>query len=122
MDHYSYHSLIPYKDGRNRIATAIYRESAREMYQYCYQNDLRGAWGYLWNSWYRPGRWNLWARSTYHEIPVYRTTMGAEAFFGRLKNHFVGKQGRRDLLHIVEVLNHKTIPWSAISPRSEGSN
>lgn len=83
------------------------------MYDYCYARDLRDAWAYLWNSWYRPGRWHLWARSAYHEIPVYRTTMGAEAFFGRLKNAFLNKI-RVTLVDLLEIIDKRVIPWSVV--------
>jgi hypothetical protein len=113
--HFCAHTSIPSPGGRLRSAEDIYRESLEEMYDFCFNNKLVDAWVYFWNSWYRPGRWHLWARSTYHEIPVYRTTMGAEAFFGRLKNEFLGKSGRGTLVDLLEVIDRAVIPWSVPS-------
>jgi hypothetical protein len=43
---------------------------------------------------------------------VYRTTMGAEAFFARLKNDFLGKAGRGTLIDLLEVIDGAVVPWS----------
>jgi hypothetical protein len=49
------------------------------MYKFCEARDLREVWAYLWENWYRPGRWKLWARSTHDAIPVLKTTMICES-------------------------------------------
>ena len=42
-------------------------------------NDLHEVWVYLWENWYRRGRWELWVRADYEEIPVLKTTMIMES-------------------------------------------
>jgi hypothetical protein len=56
-------------------ALGIREWAVREMYQYCIKNSLQEVWAYLWENWYRLGRWELWARSVYDEIPRLKTTM-----------------------------------------------
>ncbi|GAA6000782.1 hypothetical protein JCM5350_006974 [Sporobolomyces pararoseus] len=107
--HYSRHPLIPNANGKKETADEIYRSSAKEMYEYCLKEDRGDAWAYLWESWYRPGRWDLWARSAYHLIAVYRTTMGAEAFFKVLKNDTLGKT-RGSLVSIIHRIDQDVIP------------
>jgi len=75
--HFCAHPLIP---GYCHPTPAGIREWAvREIYGYCVANDLREAWAYLWENWYRRGRWELWARADCEEIPVLKTTMIMES-------------------------------------------
>jgi len=106
--HYSRHPLIPNSSGKKETADEIYRSSAKEMYEYCLKEGKGDAWAYLWESWYRPGRWDLWARSAFHLIGVYRTTMGAEAFFKVLKNDTLGKT-RGSLVSIIHRIDQDVI-------------
>ncbi|KAI0665773.1 hypothetical protein C8Q78DRAFT_1198967, partial [Trametes maxima] len=56
------------------------------MYLHCERNNLCEVWAYLWNSWYAPDRWKLWARSAYEQaIPRKRTTMVVEALWRNIK-------------------------------------
>ena len=107
--HYSRHSLIPNEKGAKETADEIYRSSTKEMYEYCVKEGRGDAWAYLWESWYRPGRWDLWARSAYHLIGIYRTTMGAEAFFRVLKNVYLSKI-RHSLMSVIDLLDKDVIP------------
>jgi hypothetical protein len=75
--HFCAHPLIP---GYSAPTPAGIREWAvRQMYTFCVENDLREVWAYLWENWYRPGRWELWARAANPEIPVLKTTMIMES-------------------------------------------
>ncbi|GAA6001262.1 hypothetical protein JCM10207_007491 [Rhodosporidiobolus poonsookiae] len=103
MDHFSAHPSIPTFAGRYRTASEIYLSAVRETYQFCHSEGLVDAWAYLWEHWYRPGRWQLWARSSHPEIAVYRTTIGAEAFFRVLKHDLLGKR-RVSLLSVLETI------------------
>lgn len=47
-----------------------FHRAVKEMYKFCFQNDLSQAWAYLWNWWYNPKQWPLWARSTDSAIYV----------------------------------------------------
>lgn len=74
--HYCAHPLIPgYSEG---TPGAIHRWATKQMYQFCEKYDLPEVWAYLWENWYRGGRWELWARSQHPQIPVLKTTMIVE--------------------------------------------
>ncbi|KAJ6542145.1 hypothetical protein DFH09DRAFT_848348, partial [Mycena vulgaris] len=47
------------------------------------------AWTYLWENWYRPGRWELWARSQHPEIPRLKPTMMVESHWRCIKHDFL---------------------------------
>ena len=75
--HYCAHPLIP---GYSSPTPEGIREWAvKQMYKYCVGHNLREVWAYLWENWYRPGRWELWAHSHHPEIPILKTTMILEA-------------------------------------------
>ncbi|KAJ8090975.1 hypothetical protein PM082_024899 [Marasmius tenuissimus] len=64
--------------------------AAKQVYDYCYTNDLRELWAYLWENWYRAARWKLWARSSYpSEIPRLKTTMILESHWKQLKHAYL---------------------------------
>ena len=50
-------------EGTKLSADEIYHEAVRDMYSYCHQHDLAQVWAYLWNRWYNPNQWPLWACS-----------------------------------------------------------
>ncbi|KAJ3978648.1 hypothetical protein F5890DRAFT_1655723 [Lentinula detonsa] len=60
-------------------AKAIYYWAVKQMYTFCQDYDLRELWAYLWENWYRPAQWKLWARSVVPEITVLKTTMICES-------------------------------------------
>ncbi|KAJ7728356.1 hypothetical protein B0H16DRAFT_1470528 [Mycena metata] len=75
--HLNAHPLIP---GYCHPSPASIREWAvRQMYNYCYNNDLPEVWVYLWENWYKRGRWELWACAEHPEIPRLETTMMVES-------------------------------------------
>ncbi len=83
--HYCAHPFIPGK--AHPSTAAIYEWAVRMMYEYCVKRDLREVWAYLWENWYRPGRWELWARSTCPEmIAILKTTMILESQSVSLEN------------------------------------
>jgi hypothetical protein len=49
------------------------------MYSLCHEHELPELWAYLWEGWYRPSRWELWARSAGDLVPRLKTTMICEA-------------------------------------------
>ncbi|KAL1698278.1 hypothetical protein EV121DRAFT_218435 [Schizophyllum commune] len=63
--------------------------AVRQAYTVCKENDLPNLWAYLWGNWYRPSRWQLWARSSCPSIPVLRTTMILESHWRRIKHDFL---------------------------------
>ena len=77
QSHYCAHPLIP---GYSHPSPAgIKRWAVKQMYGYCVEHDLRETWAYLWENWYREGRWEIWARSAHDEIPTLKTTMVIES-------------------------------------------
>jgi hypothetical protein len=75
--HYCAHPLIPGYAAPSD--TAIRRWAVQQMYGFCSKNDLPEVWAYMWENWYRRGRWELWARSAHEQIPVLKTTMILES-------------------------------------------
>ena len=75
--HFCAHPLIPgysFPSPEGIKAWAV-----KQIYELCVQNDLPNLWAYLWENWYRRGRWELWARSGNPvEIPRLKTTMLVE--------------------------------------------
>ncbi|KAJ7214419.1 hypothetical protein GGX14DRAFT_360171 [Mycena pura] len=63
--------------------------AVKQAYDYCVEHDLREVWAYLWENWYRSGRWELWARSAHPTIPRLRTTMICESHWRRIKHDFL---------------------------------
>ena len=53
--------------------------AVRQVWEFCLHRDLPNLWAYLWENWYRRGRWELWAQSgNPKEIPHLKTTMFVE--------------------------------------------
>ena len=75
--HLCAHPLIP---GYSAPTPKGIREWAvRQTYEFCHQHDLREVLAYLWENWYRPGCWEIWACSCHPEIPILKTTMMLES-------------------------------------------
>ena len=75
--HFCAHPLIP----RYSAPTpeGIKSWAVKQIYEYCVHYDLPNLWAYLWENWYRRGRWELWAQSgNADEIPRLKTTMFVE--------------------------------------------
>jgi hypothetical protein len=53
--------------------------AVEQMWRFCESHDLPEVWAYMWECWYRPGRWLLWARSQGMVVPRLKTTMVCEA-------------------------------------------
>lgn len=64
---------------RRQIAEQIRTDSVFELYNFCRQRGLAESWAYMWNSWYHPKRWKLWARSSQ---PKYISPQPPSASFG----------------------------------------
>lgn len=75
--HLCAHPLIP---GYSHPSPEGIKEWAvKQMYQFCIKEKIPETWAYLWENWYRKGRWELWARSCHAEIPILKTTMMLES-------------------------------------------
>ncbi|KAL0578321.1 hypothetical protein V5O48_003668 [Marasmius crinis-equi] len=87
--HYCAHPMIPGYSAP--IPEGIQYWAVKEMYQFCYGNDLCELWAYLWENWYCSGRWALWARSSNpNEIPRLKTTMILESHWKHIKHDYLG--------------------------------
>jgi hypothetical protein len=75
--HYCAHPLIP--GYCEPTPEAIKHWAVQQIYNYCKKHNLRAVWAYLWENWYRAGRWELWARSVHATIPRLKTTMILES-------------------------------------------
>jgi hypothetical protein len=75
--HFCAHPLIPGYSAPS--PDGIKEWAVKQMYEFCFKHDLREAWAYLWENWYRRGRWELWARCADTRIPRLKTTMMVEA-------------------------------------------
>lgn len=98
--HCNRHMLIPKEDKTFVNQQEIWIECITEIYQYCRNNDLIMVWAYLWCEWYTPKQWVLWARSSFEEIGILRTTMVIESHWRLLKRDYLYKfnRPRLDLL------------------------
>ena len=75
--HFCAHPLIPGYSAPT--PEGIKAWSVKQIYEFCILHDLPNLWAYLWENWYRCGRWELWARSANpREIPCLKTTMLVE--------------------------------------------
>jgi hypothetical protein len=84
--HFCQHPLLREWHGQPRTRMQIYRNAVLETYYHCKANNLREVWAYLWTNWYAPGKWELWARSSYEgAIPRKRTTMLVESLWRNFK-------------------------------------
>jgi len=75
--HYCAHPSIPGSCPPD--AKLIKRWAVQRMYDFCVKHELPEVWVYLWENWYRAGRWELWARCAHKLIPVLKTTMILES-------------------------------------------
>jgi hypothetical protein len=90
--HLHYHPEFPFdSNGTYLTAKEIHERATREMYDYGFKNDLSQVWAYMWNRWYCPNQWILWATSACDEIPRIKTTMIVESLWRHFKH--------RDLAH-----------------------
>ncbi|KAH9959718.1 hypothetical protein BGW80DRAFT_1131454, partial [Lactifluus volemus] len=91
-------------------AKLIKKWAVQRMYDFCLRHKLPEVWVYLWENWYRAGRWELWARCAHKLIPVLKTTMILESHWRRIKHDFLHHfhMPRCDLL--VWILVTKLVP------------
>ncbi|RPD61298.1 hypothetical protein L227DRAFT_466509, partial [Lentinus tigrinus ALCF2SS1-6] len=109
--HASQHPLLPERHGETRTSENIWHDAVAEMYHHCRANNLCEVWAYLWNSWYSPSRWGLWARAAYPtSIPCKRTTMMVEALWRNLKRLVLHLYNRPPIDLAVYAIITKAIP------------
>ncbi|CAB4389485.1 unnamed protein product [Rhizophagus irregularis] len=90
--HFYLHPLIPIKHGEFLSSEDIWKLSTKEMYDYCYNNDLKYVWSYMWYNWYKFNLWVLWAQvSDPDEICIFKTTMLVESHWKVIKRNYLLK-------------------------------
>ncbi|KAI9868464.1 MAG: hypothetical protein M1813_005908 [Trichoglossum hirsutum] len=100
--HYSRHMAVP----TLAIDGSVIYETQLEIHAACVREMATAVrtypkfFQYLWQNWYRPRRWELWAQSAYKEVSLYRTTMKLETHWKTLKRDYMVEfnQPRLDLL------------------------
>ena len=109
--HFNYHPLIPDRNGTFRSPNEIHQDCASEVYWWCRGRGFFRLWAYLFINWYRPGQWELWARSANAvEIPVLKTTMVVESHWRRIKHDFLHRFNRPRVDLVVWILVTRVIP------------
>src|ERR1044072_186923 len=99
--HFHRHMLIPTADKEFIInPKEIWIRCVKEMFQYCYNNNLQIIWAYLWENWYSWSQFILWARCSSFDIKIHKTTMFIESHWRILKRDYLYKfsRPRLDLL------------------------
>ena len=111
--HFHQHPAIPFDDDMGTYFTAeeIHHGAVQDMYQYCFENDLSQVWAYMWNRWYTPKQWSLWARSVSDSISRLKTTMVVENLWKHLKRRDLAQYNRPRL----DLVTHLVI--SSVLPR-----
>ena len=109
--HFNAHSSIPDRNGTLRTPETIHSESASELYTWCKARGYFRLWSYLFVNWYRPGQWELWARSANPtEIPVLKTTMIVESHWRKIKHDFLHRFNRPRIDLVLWVLTSRVVP------------
>ncbi|KAI6004988.1 hypothetical protein EDC04DRAFT_2908091 [Pisolithus marmoratus] len=107
--HFCAHPLIP---GYCYPSPAGIRQWAvKQMYKFCEENDLPELWAYMWENWYRRGRWELWARAAApDEIPRLKTTMVMESHWRHVKVDYLYHFSKPRVDLLVWILVTKLMP------------
>lgn len=110
--HLHQHPAIPFNDqeGTRLTKDEIHEGAVSDMYHYCLRHGLSQVWAYLWNRWYCPEQWVLWARSTSDAIPRLKTTMIVESLWRVIKRRDLAHFNRPRLDLVVHVILKKTLP------------
>ena len=109
--HYNAHPLIPDKNGTYRSSEVIHHECAAEMYAWCRSRNYFRLWAYFFVNWYKPGQWELWARSANAiEIPVLKTTMIVESYWRKIKHDYLHRFNRPRIDLVLWVLTSRVVP------------
>jgi hypothetical protein len=110
--HLHRHPEIPFNDyaGTKQSAKDIHQSCTYEMYVFCFKHDLSQVWAYLWNRWYTPNQWRLWARSADPAIPRLKTTMIVESLWRVLKHRDLHQFNRPRLDLVTHIITKLLLP------------
>ena len=85
------------------------------MYDFCYENDLKYVWAYMWCNWYQFNLWILWARAaTPNRICIFKTTMLMESHWKVIKRDYLPKFFRPRLDLVTFIIITRLIPHNEI--------
>jgi hypothetical protein len=87
-----------------------WKEQVIEMHDLCKKLDESWAWEYLWRNWYRPDRWNIWARAVCKEIPIINSNALVEALWATFKRRYLRRFARPKLEFTIEILMDNYLP------------
>ncbi|KAJ7773722.1 hypothetical protein DFH07DRAFT_723169, partial [Mycena maculata] len=110
--HFHQHPEIPMEDENGTFLSAeeIHYGAVQDMYQYCFENDLAQVWAYMWNRWYTPKQWCLWARAACDAIPRLKTTMIVESLWKHLKHRDLAQFNRPRLDLVTHLIITNVFP------------
>jgi len=110
--HLHQHPQIPLNNAKNSLLTAqeIHYGAVKDMYDFCFKNGLAQVWAYLWNRWYTPNQWKLWARSADSAIYVLKTTMVVESLWRNLKHRNLQEFNRPRLDLVTHIIITDVLP------------
>ncbi|CAK5283818.1 unnamed protein product [Mycena citricolor] len=91
-------------------AEEIYKWVVFDMYCHCWDNDLPQVWAYMWNRWYCPAQWKLWARASEPAIPRINTTMIVESIWKHVKHRDLSDFNRPRLDLVTYVIIENLLP------------
>ncbi|KDR65421.1 hypothetical protein GALMADRAFT_81886, partial [Galerina marginata CBS 339.88] len=110
--HFHQHPAIPFDDeeGTYFSAEEIHYGAVLDMYQYCFAKDLSQVWAYMWNRWYTPKQWSLWARSACDSISRLKTTMVVENLWKHIKRRDLAQFNRPRLDLVTYLVISSVLP------------
>ena len=115
VKHFHLHPLIPIENGKFLTYKDILKLSIKEMYDFCYENDLKYVWAYMWCNWYQFNLWILWARAaTPDKICVFKTTMLMESHWKVIKRNYLPRFFRLCLDLVTFIIITRLIPHNEI--------
>ena len=113
--HFCHHHFFPTCLGLHQSPAEIHEQCIHEMYLFCKWWGLAEVWAYMWNSWYSPSMWDLWAWSSRSNILSWLcTTMTAESHWWHLKHTYLSFMHWPHLDQMVYTMIHDVIPEEVI--------
>ncbi|CAK5267884.1 unnamed protein product [Mycena citricolor] len=106
------HPEIPINDTDEPYLSAddLYKSAVYDMYFHCWDNDLVQVWAYMWNRWYSPSQWVLWARAPEAAIPRIHTTMIVESLWKHIKHRDLSDFNRPRLDLVTYIIIQNLLP------------
>lgn len=97
-------------DMANIEVRQIWKEQVVEMHNVCKTLGESWAWEYLWNHWYRPERYKIWARSVCAQVPIINSNAIVESLWSTLKRRYLRKHSRAKLEFLIDIIMNQYLP------------